>query len=156
MTQRPTLSAIADAIDLQGDEFSAWLNRETGEIEQITSDLFAALEDDDDLEYIKDSYGVTDEEIAVARKALDGEPWLPLPSRFDINEYRIMQQFCHDQKDPDLRDRLLAAINGKGAFKRFKDTAARAEILEEWFDFRYKEIREIARAWCEEKGVGCG
>jgi hypothetical protein len=132
MTPRITITAIAGAIDLRTGEFSAYLNRETGEIEQVTAGLLSAAGDNDDQQELVETYGVDEQEIAIARQILnDNGQWLPLPSRYDVNEYRIIQQFCYGQTDPDLRDRLLSAIKGKGAFRRFKDTAERTEVLEQ-------------------------
>jgi hypothetical protein len=150
------LSEIAEAFDLQSDAFSAFLNRKTGAIEQTATDILSAIEDNDDDQELIDTYDVTEQEIALAREILDNNgPWLPLPSQSDIDEYRIMEQFCLNQNDPIMRYRLLAAINGKGAFKRFKDTAERTGVLEQWYEYREKEIKEIARQWCKENGVEC-
>jgi hypothetical protein len=66
-----------------------------------------------------------------------------------------MERFCLNQKNQDLRDRLFSAIHGKGAFRRFKDTAERSGVLEQWYEFKNKEIKEIAREWCKENGVEC-
>jgi predicted nucleotidyltransferase len=155
MSPKIPLSAITDAIDLQGNEFSAYLNRETHAIEQISDDLLSAIEDNDNPQELIDRYGVDEQEITIAREIMNGTLWLPLPSRYDINEYEIMERFCLNQKNQDLRDRLLSAIHGKGAFRRFKDTAERSGVLEQWYEFKNKEIKEIAREWCKENGVEC-
>ena len=50
--------------------------------------------------------------------------------------YRDMAEFIDTVTDLDLADRLGIAIQGRGAFRRFKDTLARwpAE-LERWYGF---------------------
>jgi hypothetical protein len=154
--KKAKLSEIADAIDLQPDEFSAFLNRETGAIEQVSTDLLCAVEDNDDQQELIDTYDMNEQEIALAHEILSNNgPWLTLPFSSDIDEYRIMERFCQSQENPDLRDQLLSAIHGKGAFRRFKDTADSAGVLDKWYEYRYKEIKEIARKWCQENGVEC-
>jgi hypothetical protein len=44
---------------------------------------------------------------------------------------------------------------GKGAFRRFKDPAERTGVLDKWYEYKEKEIKEIARQWCNENGVEC-
>lgn len=52
-----------------------------------------------------------------------------------------------------VREDLLRAIHGKGAFRYFKDTLQRHRIESDWFAFRSEALRQIALDWCEEHGV---
>jgi hypothetical protein len=67
-----------------------------------------------------------------------------LPSKFDINEWEIMRDFAHSQSDERLAERLLRAIQGKGAFRYFKDVLLDEGIRDAWFAFRDKAMEEIA------------
>lgn len=71
-----------------------------------------------------------------------------LPSRYEINEYRIMEEFIETIEDNLLRNQLLIAINGKGAFRRFKDTCINFEIIEDWYEFKENCYQELAKEWC--------
>src|SRR5207302_6654146 len=79
--------------------------------------------------------------------------YLPLPDRFEINEYRIMQRFCLSVEDDDMRDDLCDAIRGRGAFRRFKDRVHPYGMAEEWYRYRDNALREMAMAWCEAHGL---
>jgi len=76
-----------------------------------------------------------------------------LPSRFDMNEYRIMERFCDTVEDEKVATGLRLAIQGSGAFRRFKDGLHAFGIAEQWYAFRDKALREIAKDWCEENHI---
>ena len=84
---------------------------------------------------------------------METEHYLPLPDRFEINEYHIMERFCLSVDDADIRDDLCDAIRGRGAFRRFKDQVQVYGIAEEWYRYRDAALREIAEAWCEAHGI---
>ena len=67
--------------------------------------------------------------------------------------YRDMVEFIGTVGDPARADRLDIAIQGRGAFRRFKDTLARwpAE-LDRWHAFSDERQRGRARAWLADAG----
>lgn len=69
----------------------------------------------------------------------------PVSSR---EQYRWMERFIPMVDDPGLRAQLSQAIDGKGAFRRFKDVliAFTAE-RERWFAFRSERLRVFMEAW---------
>lgn len=76
-----------------------------------------------------------------------------LPGEREVNSWEIMREFCEQVEPAKRRDRLLAAIHGRGAFRYFKDLATEFGIIDEWYAFRDEALREIARDWCEENGI---
>jgi hypothetical protein len=84
---------------------------------------------------------------------LETDHYLPLPDRFEINEYRIMERFCDAVADDDMREALCDAIRGRGAFRRFKDRVHGYGMAEAWYHYRDAALREIALAWCEEHDI---
>jgi hypothetical protein len=69
----------------------------------------------------------------------------PVSSR---EQYRWMERFILMLEDGELRDKLSAAIDGKGAFRRFKDVLmAHAPERERWFAFRSERLRVFMEAW---------
>ncbi len=75
----------------------------------------------------------------------------PRPSR---EGYRTMQAFIEKVSDTVLRDRLAAALVGKGAFRRFKDQLlAYPEERLQWFAFKDAEVYAYVRDWLEAEGV---
>ena len=83
----------------------------------------------------------------------DGTRFLPLPDKFDINEWEMMRDFAAAREDEKLADALLNAIHGRGAFRYFKDRIHEAGIAEEWYRFRDNAYGRIALDWCEQHGI---
>jgi hypothetical protein len=147
---RVKLSDIVDGMDFQSDERSSYLNLITGEVVSITDEELRAAETNAPLE---DFPEWQHDQIRIAREMLETDHYLPLPDRFEVNEYRIMERFCHSVDDDDLREDLCDAIRGRGAFRRFKDSIQAYGIAEAWYRYRDAALREIAMAWCEEHGI---
>ena len=147
---RVKLSDIVEGMDFQSDERSSFLNLTTGEVVGITDEELRAAENDAPLE---DFPGWQHDATRIAGEILETDHYLPLPDRFEINEYSIMERFCLSMDDDDLRDDLCAAIRGRGAFRRFKDRVQMYGIAEAWYRYRDAALREIAVAWCEEHGI---
>jgi aminoglycoside 6'-N-acetyltransferase I len=45
---------------------------------------------------------------------------------------------------------LAVALQGRGAFRRFKDTLQRVGLIEDWYAFKHNAFVKLARDWCEE------
>lgn len=56
-------------------------------------------------------------------------------------------------EDSEVRDALLRAIRGQGAFRRFKEVIHERGIAEAWYAFRQRALEEIAVEWLEANGV---
>ena len=147
---RVKLQDILEGMDFQSDEQSSYLNLTTGEVVSITDEELRAAEHDAPLEDFPDWQH---DAIRIAGEILETEHYLPLPDRFEINEYQIMERFCLSVDDEDMRSDLCDAIRGRGAFRRFKDRMQLYGMAEERYRYRDAALREIAVAWCEAYGI---
>lgn len=69
-------------------------------------------------------------------------------------EYGWMAEFVATVRDVRLRDRLEVALDGRGAFRRFKDVLL--DFLaerERWFAFRDERLHAAASEWLGEQGI---
>jgi len=65
-----------------------------------------------------------------------------------------MEDFIATVEDEHLAELLEVAINGRGAFRRFKDVLLRyPEERERWFRFKDERMQERACEWLENIGV---
>ena len=77
------------------------------------------------------------------------EDYIPLPEQYDINEYRIMEEFIYELPEGKNRDVLERAIQGRGAFRRFKDKLYDLNLEQQWYSYKDSAYESIARQWCE-------
>lgn len=141
MMSRPAkLSDLLEAL-LLPDAWEAWLDRETGRVYLRGEDGLAGEADE--------------EEDVRALKAIDaGDPrYLALPGKFDFDEYRHLERFIAGLEDARIADQLWRAIKGKGAFRRFKDTANRLGVLQEWYDYLQRAQESFMLEWAELNGI---
>jgi Uncharacterised protein family (UPF0158) len=76
---------------------------------------------------------------------------VPVPSR---DQYRWMVRFIATVEKSSLRDGLSRSIDGKRAFRRFKE-ALRSDSVEHerWHAFRSERLRVCIEVWLDAQGV---
>jgi hypothetical protein len=75
------------------------------------------------------------------------------PDEFDINEYKIMEDFCVTSQDHQVGLELLQLIKGSGAFRRFKNAIRELGVESAWYEFKRKALEKIAIEWLEENEI---
>ena len=69
-------------------------------------------------------------------------------------QYRWMERFVGSVSDETLRDRLIMSIDGKGAFRRFKDVLlAYPAERERWFAYRAELLHWHIHNWLAEHDI---
>jgi hypothetical protein len=150
MKKAVSLDDIVEYMEFQNDEMASYLKKWTWELISVRGEEFRAAEDEDDLD---DYPEWQQEEIRNARDVLESDDYIALPSKFDIHEYGIMEDFCCSVEDDAVRADLLEAIRGRGAFRCFKSRIHAHRIEKRWYSFRDEAFLEIAREWCERNGI---
>jgi hypothetical protein len=94
---------------------------------------------------------------AAARRAKvtnNPERYLRVDPASSREQYRWMERFVGAVQDQPLRERLLVAIDGKGAFRRFKDVllAFPAE-RERWFSYRSELLHLHIQTWLDHLNI---
>jgi Uncharacterised protein family (UPF0158) len=149
---RIRLTDIIDAIEMQFEEIFSFLNLDTGEVETVSHELLRAAEE----------FGVPDPpdlltwqeaEWEVAKRIAASDRFVELPTKFGVHEWAIMRDFSSTVGSEGLRDELVRAIHGRGAFRRFKEVVRLHGIESEWFTFRADALARIARDWCDQHGI---
>jgi hypothetical protein len=119
--------ALEDAFENNAPEVHSYLHLTTGEVLRVVD-------------------GVADPQMHT-RIASDGNYQRidPVSSR---EQYRWMERFIPMVEDVELRAKLTQAIDGKGAFRRFKDVLmSYAADRERWFTFRSERLKTFMEAW---------
>ena len=141
------LQDIVEGMGFQSELVSSYLNTATGEIEPISEETLAAVDAGEDIDPL------TGESLDSFRSALAGAVFIPLPDRFKIDEYRMMERFAQAVADQSISDTLFIALRGSGAFRCFKDAVKHLGLTDKWYEFRNHAYEEIAIGWCEEQGI---
>lgn len=83
----------------------------------------------------------------------DPDEWLLVSGNGSRKGYRDMEWFIAMLDDAGVADRLSIAINGKGAFGRFRGVLSRYEDLEDqWYRFSEERRWGRTRAWLAWQG----
>jgi predicted nucleotidyltransferase len=70
------------------------------------------------------------------------------------DEFRDLVDFVASVKDPTVRRDLERTIEGRGAFRRFRDALRNCfRERRQWFDFREAKMRERATTWFRLRGI---
>lgn len=117
------------------DEEESWINLETGEV----YNRWHFETEDMDEEEIEDFF--------CQNKIIS------LPMCFELNEYKDMVLFADSINNDEIRNKLYKALNGKGAFSRFKKEIACLGIREKWFLFRDECLKEKVKQWLEDNEI---
>ncbi len=84
---------------------------------------------------------------------LDYDDLISIPDRYDINEYKMMQDYIELIEDETIRNALYISIRGKGAFSRFKDMLYNYDLLKEWYEYKNIRYENIAISWCIKNNI---
>ena len=150
MTLPVSLKAVVDEMDVPSDQLYAYLNKNTGELVTIGDEEIEIVETGDSPEHSPDWQ---QEAIQKTREVLSSGEYLPLPTKFEIHEYAIMERFCLSLKGEALREELLNKIRGAGAFGRFQATIRRRGVLDDWYAFRQIALERIVVDWLESQNI---
>src|SRR5580704_17451541 len=119
--------ALEDAFENNAPEVHSYLHLTTGEVLRVVD-------------------GAADPQMHV-RIASDGN-YLRIDPVSSREQYRWMERFIPMAEGAELREKLGQSIDGKGAFRRFKDVLmAYATERERWFTFRSERLRTFMEAW---------
>lgn len=145
------LEDIIEALESQSDERCAFPDKRTGEVVLISDEEMRAAEDDDTIE----DFPEWEQDLVRIAKEIVAETgdYIPLPSKFDIHEYSIMEDFCRSLNVAEMRETFCSLIKGSGAFRRFKDAVKDFGIENDLFKYRNDALKEIAIEWCQEHGI---
>jgi hypothetical protein len=119
--------ALEDAFENNAPEVHSYLHLGTGDVLRVVD-------------------GVADPQMH-ARIAADTN-YLRIDPVSSREQYRWMERYIPMVEDLELQSKLSQAIDGKGAFRRFKDVLmSYGPERERWFAFRSERLRIFMEAW---------
>jgi Uncharacterised protein family (UPF0158) len=165
------LSELIYAFEAGSLESKYYLDLETGEVVLIADEtrmelnaIYERLGDAEDAdgalfaEALHGS-GLPDWQVDLVREA-DlvergfGARFIEVPHDDSHEGYRDMEAFIETVSDDQLQARLSDAIDGRGAFRRFKDVLLRyPQERDHWFAFKETRVRQRALEWLESEEI---
>ena len=134
---RVDLQELRFAMEDATNEHQHFLDTETGEVI-----LVLAMFDDEEAQ----------RQLAEIDAAEPGR-YLQVPRADARAGYDDMQDFIDTISGEHLQELLTVAIQGRGAFRRFKDVlAGHPGEEQQWFDFQVARLDARAREWLAEEG----
>ena len=125
-----TLSKIIDGLEMVNDMIDCYYNPEKDEIFLSNIEEYGDLTEDEIDELFEES--------------------IILPTQYEINEYQMMVDFIDTIDNLEIKNNLQRLIQGKGAFRRFKDYCVEMNIIQDWYKFRNEKYKELAIDWCKQ------
>lgn len=141
---------VVNEMNLPNEEWAVYLNRRTGEFVLVTDEDADAVEREEEGDDLPDWQR---ESLPRIHEATQSSHFVVLPTPFDIHEWAIMRRFCGSVEPLRLREELLEAIHGRGAFRMFRAAVHRHEIQDDWYAFRDAELQRIAIDWLEDNEI---
>ena len=157
--------------DTEREAFDYFLDAETGDVIILSEDIINRARfildeclDEDMADYEEVEFDeehdlpewMEDEvELALDIFINEKERYARIPERRHRNGYSAMKEFTDGlDKNPKLRDKLSAILDGKGAFRRFKDALAPyPRERKQWYRFNAKVVRDEIMEWLKSIGV---
>lgn len=151
MTTPLKLSECMDALESSSDIMQVFVNIKTGDIVFVSDEAINYAENDaPDSDYPK----WMREDILQAKDYLNNpDDYILFPNKYDLDEYRLMEQFAYTQSEARKQKILLNALSEKGAFRRFKDSIYECHCSDEWYAFREEKMKAFIVEWCEDNSL---
>lgn len=173
------IGELAMAFEDASLEHSYYLDLETGQVVWVSQETYSLLESIYEESYDPESKeqaelatvlqdhdlathprkGVADwqkEELLEADQVEQfyGSRYIRVPEADSHEGYRDMERFIYTVQDERLQNRLWQAIQGRGAFRRFKDVLAGAyRDQKRWYAFQHDRLKERILGWLESEGI---
>ena len=133
------LKQVIQAIEEASEVFTRFWDTKTGKTVYLADSLMTDLTEED--------------EALAAEMENTPERFLRFPTKDEIHQYRIMEDFIDRLPPGKVQEELTYTIREKGAFRRFKQSVRYHGLEQRWYDYLAEAYRELAIRWCAEKGL---
>ena len=133
------LKQVIQAIEEASEVFTSFWDTKTGKTVYLADPMMTDLTEED-------------KSLAAAIEDMP-ERFLRFPTKHEIHQYRIMEDFVDQLSPGKVQEELVHAIRGKGAFRRFKQSVRYHGLEHRWYDHLAEAYRELAIRWCEKEGL---
>ncbi|MBC8071240.1 MAG: hypothetical protein IAG13_23145 [Deltaproteobacteria bacterium] len=135
---KPDWTAMETAFEHNAPETHSYLDLKNGQVVTIVD---SRPEDDEKRQLVRKSEG----------------RFVHLDPASSREQYRWMERFVQSVADEALKERLILAIDGKGAFRRFKDVLLSYPVeRDRWFTYRANLLHIYINGWLDAQDILLG
>jgi len=157
--------------DVARDTFDYFLDSRTGVVIAVSEDILDEVEaklyegDFDEIgegiEYVEFSEEpelpswMEDEIELILDVILDkNRRYVRIPERYSSEAHQVMTEFLEISEEPALKGELVHALNGKGAFRRFKDALVNyPKERKKWHGYNARAMKRVITEWLQSLGI---
>lgn len=134
-----SLSDLINVFDSDGPEERQYLDSETGEIIRIFDEALSGIDDTKLEEKIEAGFNVR---------------YFAIPKHDSHEGYRDMADFTRTIEDKNFQEKLEIALDGSGAFRRFKNVLSNyPQERDRWFAFKNERIKDRVLEWLHDSDL---
>ncbi len=152
------IDEIAMAMENAGWDYEYYLDCQTGDVIMVDPELTGLDDlDEDELEAFTQKLPEWQREHVPEVLSIYGSEegrYRSVPSMGSGEPYRDMVEFAGTVEDDNLRELLFVALDGRGAFGRFKRVlGGHPRERERWFEFRDERMYSRVLDWLCDLGI---
>lgn len=102
--------------------------------------------------YYRSDFG-DDEEDPLPDDIEDGQKYIAIPHKNDLDLGKRLALRFADEFLPDVVDDVYDIFRGRGAYSRFKSLLEHRGKLQQWHEYEENSQKKALRQWCEESGI---
>jgi hypothetical protein len=143
-----TIDDVIEGMEFQSEDSHYYYHVKSKSVVMLTEEEIRYAENEVDLDRLPEWQR---ESVLLANELIDNPDgaFIDLPNKEDIDEYRMMEGFIMTIDDEKASSVLWEAIEGRGAFRRFKDKVHQYDLQDAWYGYRDARYEEIAMEWCK-------
>ena len=102
--------------------------------------------------FFSDDLGLSEEDELLSEEIVESDDYIAVDRISSHEAYQWMVDFVNEMvasTDENAAEKLSIALEGKGAFRRFKDTLYRVDEKwqQAWYQFRDKQLKDAVEEW---------
>ncbi len=147
--------ALARGMAKQGsDEYDYYLDTHTGRVMRISTDVWNALEEGSTIAGSLNAWQQAELHEAQAVFSDTHGRYIPVPEDTEWDVQSMMSDFIETVPDMELRQKLMGAIAGRNAVRRFRDVLAHyPKAQQDWGHVQQDSQQQRAAQWLSDEGI---
>jgi len=154
LKRKLNIEKIVNELELISDEGNSFLNIRTGQLFHM---------EDKESEYARSQTEITQSlsvwqssRIQIAKKIFENEEYIQLPTKDEINECKILLDFCLSKSEDAVIHEINKSLRLHGPnIIKLQEIFSNFNIGKEWYQYKREAFGRIAKMWCKKNNIEC-